>query len=81
MSKHIAKVFHLVLKIVSAEPIHAIQHKLFGDYSRGSEEVVRRCHECSIGTSVGGNVIFAPVLLRASVPFGLLLSDHGHHRL
>ena len=61
MSKHTAKVFHLVREIVSAEPIRAIQHKLFGDYSRGSDQVVRRRHECSVGTSAGGNVVFAPV--------------------
>ena len=76
MSKHIAKIIHLVLEIVSTEPIRAIQHKLFGDYSRGSNQVVRRRHECSVGTSAGGNVIFAPVSWRA-VPFGLLLSDQS----
>ena len=49
MSKHVAKVIHLVLKVLSTEPIRAIQDKLFGDCFRGSDEVVRHCLECSVG--------------------------------
>ena len=79
MSKHVAKVIHLVLKVISAEPIRAIQDKLFGDCFRGSDEVVRRCLECSVGASAGGSIIVAPVSLHASVPFRLFFLDHGHH--
>ena len=81
VSKHIAIVIHLILEVVSTEPVRAVQDKLYGDCFRGSNEVVRHCLECSVGASVGGDVIFAPVSLRASVPFGLLFLDHGHHRL
>ena len=79
MSKHIAKVIHLIFKVISTEPIHAIQDKLFGNYFRGSDEVVRRCLECSVSASAGGDIIVAPILLRASVPLGLFFLDHGHH--
>ena len=79
MSKHIAKVIHLVLKVISAEPIRAIQDELFGDCFRGSDEVVRRCLECSVVASAGGSIVVAPVSLRASVPFRLFFVDHGHH--
>ena len=79
MSKHVAKVIHLILKVISTEPIHAIQDELFGDCFRGSDEVVRRCLECSVGASAGGSIIITPVSLRASVPFGLFFLDHGHH--
>ena len=79
MSKHVAKVIHLILKVISTEPIRAIQDKLFGDCFRGSDEVVRHCLECFIGTLAGRNIIVAPVSLRASVPFGLFFLDHGHH--
>ena len=79
MSKHVAKVIHLVLKVISAEPIHAIQDELLGDCFRGSDEVVRRCFERSIIASAGGSIVVAPVSLRASVPFRLFFVDHGHH--
>ena len=79
MSKHVAKVIHLILKVIYAEPIHAIQDELFGDCFRGSDEVVRHCLECSVGVSAGRSIIIALVLLHASVPFGLFFLDHGHH--
>ena len=79
MSKHVAKVIHLVLKVISAEPIHAIQDELFSDCFRGSDEVVRCCLECSVIASAGGSIIIALVSLRTSVPFRLFFVDHGHH--
>ena len=79
MSKHVAKVIHLVLKVISAEPIRAIQDELFGDCFRGSDEVVRCCLKHSIIVLVGGSIIIAPVSLHTSVPFRLFFVDRGHH--
>ena len=79
MSKHVAKVIHLVLKVISAEPIRAIQDELLSDCFRGSDEVVRCRFECSIVMSAGGSIVIAPVSLRASVPSRLFFVDHGHH--
>ena len=79
--KYVAKVIHFVLEVIPIEPIRAVQHKLFGDYFRGSDEVVR----CTVRNVplARRRVVMSSLhrsLLRASVPFGLLLLlDHGHH--
>ena len=79
MSEHVAKVIHLVLKVISAEPIRAIQDELLSDCFRGSDEMVRRCFEGSIVTSAGGSIVITPVSLRVSILFRLFFVDHSHH--
>ena len=82
MSKHVAIVIHLVLEVVSTEPVRTVQDKVFGDCFRGSDEVVRRRHEHSVGASSGYDAILTPVSVCTFVPLGLSwghLLDHGHH--